>query len=140
MTLFDEIESEQTVDEDSKYTYSITAPQYIPKGDMPSVYSLRDTRKYEELCKEIDESDVSDEDKKFLKDAATRHIVFRYDRIAEYYCHASVEMQRLMEKSALVVIDYEDAIRNGYVKLDKKLAELAVDALKRRGDIKDDER
>ena len=53
--------------------------------------------------------------------AAARHYRFNYKKIAEYYVEASEEMQRLMEKSALVLIDYDDAIKNGYVKLSQKL-------------------
>lgn len=48
--------------------------------------------------------------------AASRHVVFRYDRIAEYYCHAPKEVQELMEESALVIIDFDDAIEGGYVR------------------------
>ena len=56
--------------------------------------------------------------------AASRHIVFNYSKIADYYAHASSEMQRLMEQSALVIIDIDDAIANGYVKLSKDIQEL----------------
>ena len=64
--------------------------------------------------------------KTFLKLAARRHYVFNYKKIAEYYAMASEEMQELMEKSALVIIDYNNAIANGYVKLSKKLEELRI--------------
>ena len=50
-------------------------------------------------------------------DAAGRHNVFNYRNIAEYYAHAKPEMQRLMEKSALVIIDVDNAIANGYASL-----------------------
>ena len=49
--------------------------------------------------------------------AAGRHTVFNYGLIAEYYAHASPEMQELMEKSALVIIDVDNAIANGYATL-----------------------
>ena len=38
-------------------------------------------------------------------------------RSAEYYAHAEPEVQKLFEKSALVIIDVNDAIANGYVQL-----------------------
>jgi hypothetical protein len=60
---------------------------------------------------------VSDEEKAFLIEAAKRHNVFNYKLIADYYAHASGEMQHLMEHSALVIIDFADAIQYGYVKL-----------------------
>jgi hypothetical protein len=51
-----------------------------------------------------------------------RHIVFDYQKIADYYAHASKEIQELMEKSALVIIDFNKAIQNGYVKLSHEIA------------------
>jgi hypothetical protein len=63
----------------------------------------------------------------FLLKAAQRHRVFNYRNIAEYYAQASPEMQDLMEKSALVIIDYEDAIANGYVRLSERLKRLRDD-------------
>jgi len=69
------------------------------------------------LKRKIEISNVSEEEKKFLTMAATRHLQFNYSLIAEYYAHASKEMQELMEQSALVIIDFEDAIKNGYTQL-----------------------
>jgi hypothetical protein len=57
------------------------------------------------------------DEKNFLLDAARRHNVFNYEKIADYYAHATPEMQNLMERSALVIIDFEKAIQLGYVKL-----------------------
>ena len=57
------------------------------------------------------------EEKMFLIDAARRHNVFNYEKIADYYAHSSPEMQHLMERSGLVIIDFEKAIQYGYVKL-----------------------
>ena len=67
--------------------------------------------------REIDNSNLPIEEKNFLMDAARRHNVFNYEKIADYYAHASPEMQNLMERSALVIIDFEKAIQLGYVKL-----------------------
>lgn len=36
-------------------------------------------------------------------------------------------MQKLMEKSALVIIDFDDAIANGYVKMSKAMEKLFGD-------------
>ena len=60
---------------------------------------------------------IPQEDKDFLKMGAVRHLVFNYENIADYYANSPKEVQRLMEKSALVVIDFEQAITQGYVKL-----------------------
>lgn len=50
-----------------------------------------------------------------------RHLKFNYRNVAEYYAGATQAMQDLMERSALVIIDYEDAIANGYAKLKEAL-------------------
>lgn len=82
---------------------------------------MYDTTKESELIDEIEKSDIEDDEKIFLKAAAHRHCRFNYKAIAEYYAHASPTTQRLMEKSALVIIDLDNAIANGYVKLSKTI-------------------
>ena len=62
-------------------------------------------------------SNLSVEDKQFLLDAAKRHIVFNYQKIADYYAHSDKEVQHLMERSALVIIDLDKALQYGYMKL-----------------------
>ena len=101
---------------DSTYTGAINVPQYAPSGTKPHIESLVDTKKYSALIKSINEAPVSDEEKRFLRLAASRHIVFNYSRIADYYAHTTPEMQKLMEQSALVILDVDDAIANGYIK------------------------
>ena len=76
------------------------------------------------LSARIEASTVSKAEKEFLIQAAKRHNVFNYRLIADYYSHASIEMQRLMEESALVIIDFDSAIKNGYVKYSNEINEL----------------
>ena len=92
-------------------------------GDCPDISELVDKSKTENLIDEIKASSVSDEEKAFLIDAAGRHNVFNYRNCAEYYANSSPEMQRLMEKSALVIIDVDDAIANGYATLSNLIRE-----------------
>ena len=106
---------------DTKYTNKVQIPQYLPSSECPSIYSLFDDRKYRELVNNIEKTDLSKEQKDFLKLAATRHIIFNYSKIADYYAHQDKNMQELMEQSALVIIDFEDAIANGYVRLSKNI-------------------
>ena len=81
-----------------------------------------DTTKYDQLMEEIkNNKTLSKDDRRLLELAATRHIVFNYAYIAEHYAHANKATQELMENSALVIIDFNNALKNGYVKLDKKL-------------------
>lgn len=107
--------------QDNRYTKKIEAPQYAPSGEKPPIEALIDFEKYSKLLANINKSNVSEEEKKLLRFAASRHIVFRYSLIADYYTHASKEMQELMEQSALVILDIDDAIANGYVKLSKDI-------------------
>ena len=118
------VKAKNSVDENNKYTKKIQIPQYTPKDEKPPIESLADYKKYSKLIADINKSNVSEEEKKFLRYAATRHIVFTYSRIADYYAHASAEMQRLMEESALVILDVDDAIANGYVKLSKNIEKI----------------
>ena len=109
---------------DSIYSTKVSIPQYLPKNECPNLDSLFNDSKYRELINEINSSDITEEQKEFLRLAATRHISFRYDRIADYYAHQDATMQNLMEKSALVIIDLEDAIANGYVKLSNTIEKI----------------
>ena len=95
----------------------IEAPIYEPKNKKPHILELCDKSKTHRLIREIDNSNLSIEEKNFLIDASRRHLVFNYEKIADYYAHSNKEMQDLMEKSALVIIDFEKAIELGYVKL-----------------------
>jgi hypothetical protein len=108
----------KVVDEkEKKYSSKIEAPIYEPKNVKPHILELCDKSKTHRLMKEIEASSLSYEEKNFLMDTARRHSVFNYEKIADYYAHSSKEMQLLMEKSALIIIDFEKAIQLGYVQL-----------------------
>ena len=109
----------KTKPEDKKYSKIIKIPQYEITGIKPQIAELYNSKKYSQLIYNINNSNVSEEEKDFLRKAASRHIVFNYSQIAEYYAQASKEMQELMEQSALVLIDMDDAIAGGYIKLSK---------------------
>ncbi len=109
---------------DDKYTNKITAPQYEITGENPDVHELFDDSKTRELLQRITDSDIQDEAvKEFLIAAAYRHLIFNYAKIAEFYAHADKDVQELMEESALVIIDIDDAIRGGYVELSNKIGQ-----------------
>jgi len=107
---------------ESAYTKKVTVPVYVPQYQKPSVYELFDHMKSMQMIKRINESSVSTEDKKFLIYAAQRHIVFNFAKIADYYAHSSAEMQDLMEQSALVIVDFDKAIENGFATLNNELS------------------
>lgn len=106
------------------YNVKTTIPQYEPKNKNVVLTDCIDTKKYKELKKKILNSHVSKIEKQFLLASATRHYVFNYSKIADYYASASKEMQELMEDSALVIIDFNDAIAKGYAKLNKRIKDV----------------
>lgn len=108
---------------DALYTKKIQAPIYTPKGEKPALEQLVDRSKTDQLLDEISAAKIPEEIKSFLYYAAARHMVFNYERIAEYYAHAPAPVQDLMEKSALVIIDFQKAIELGFVALSEALAE-----------------
>ena len=77
--------------------------------------------KTKELLKQIEKSNIPKEEKEFLIEAAQRHTIFDFSKIAEYYAHSEKETQELFENSALVIIDFNKAIENGFIKLTDEL-------------------
>jgi ParB-like chromosome segregation protein Spo0J len=103
--------------EDDTYTRKVDSPIYEITGENPKVEDLCDTTRADELKADIESADIPEDVRKFLEYAAMRHVVFNYASIAEFYAHADRDVQRLMEDSALVIIDYDRAIELGYVRL-----------------------
>lgn len=100
------------------YTNKVTSPVYEIRGKNPECSMLYDDEKQRQIAQEIDRAAFLDADmKRFLKLASARHVRFNYGLIAEKYAHSPPEIQRLFERSALVVIDFQDAIAQAYVKL-----------------------
>ena len=123
MKQFDMFGDELTPKGEEKYTSKIKAPIYEPKNRKPNVFELMDTYKTNRLITEIKNSNVTNNEKLFLIEAAKRHTVFNYRAIADYYAHSNSEMQSLMEHSALVIIDFEKAIQFGYIKLSEEMTQ-----------------
>lgn len=106
------------------YTKKVASPIYEPKGPKPPLRELLDLSKVEELLAEIEAVDLPEGEKEFLRRAASRHAVFNYEKVAEYYAHAPKKLQTLMEDSALVIIDFDKAIEKGFVVLSEKIADV----------------
>lgn len=112
---------------ETSYTSKIKGPVYEPKNKKPNVLELYDNLKANRLINEINASNIPDDEKKFLIEAAKRHIVFNYSKIADFYAHSSKETQELMEKSALVIVDFESAYQNGFLNLATETANIYLD-------------
>jgi hypothetical protein len=103
------------------YTDTVGKPTYEPEGEQPNVDELTDRTKADELLREIQEANLDEDVEMFLMDAAMRHVAFNFGRIASYYAHAPASVQSLMERSALVIIDYDQAIADAFVRLGKDI-------------------
>lgn len=111
-------------DKSPVYTRKAEPPIYTPDCEKPSIDEMINVTKYTELMNEIEKAKLPEDIKTFLSYAATRHIVFRYDKIADYYAHSDKKIQELMENSALVIVDVNKAIEKGFVVLSSKFREL----------------
>ena len=108
--------------DDDNYSKKIEVPKYEPTGEKPELVELFNKEKADNFIEKIKLSSISKDEKAFLFMAAYRHTKFNYKNIAEYYAQSSKEMQELMEDSALVIIDFNKAIENGYVKLSEEIS------------------
>lgn len=109
---------------DGIYSNKIAVPTYEPRNKKPPIADLYDDEKAMDLIADIKDSKLPEKEKDFLMAAASRHIVFNYSKIADFYAHSSKECQQLMEQSALVIVDYKQAIENGFVHLTAQIDEL----------------
>jgi uncharacterized protein YecA (UPF0149 family) len=107
-------------------------------GSKPDIKTLCNMYKYLQIKQRINASNLSEEEKTFLLIGATRHIVFNFAEIAKYYVNSNEEMQKLMEEQALVIIDYDDAVENGYTHLSQQIDTIyADDYMKKVGENED---
>lgn len=109
---------------EGKYTNKVNTPIYTPKRKNVCIYELYDDTRYERLCRFIDKSVADEKEKKFLKLAASRFIIFNYECIADYYSCANKGVQEIFEKLALVIIDFDKAIENGFIQLNEQMKSL----------------
>ncbi|MCR9028346.1 ParB/Srx family N-terminal domain-containing protein [Citrobacter amalonaticus] len=111
-------------DEADPYTTKIDTPVYEPSGVIPAISDLYSEEKTRELVDEIRAAELPEDIERFLLSAAERHTIFHFGKIADYYAGASAEIQALFERSALVIIDYQQAIDGGFVHLTKSMVDI----------------
>jgi hypothetical protein len=109
---------------ENPYTSKIDTPHYEITGIKPEFEDMYDKEKFNELVKKINEKDLDEKTKEFLITASYRHIVFNYENIAEFYAHSDKEVQKLMEDNALVIIDFNNAIENGFAELTENIIDV----------------
>lgn len=92
------------------------------RWDVKDLYNFND-----DLLKSIDKI-KNEELREMLKVRLCWLAEFRYDRIADYYCNqATKEEQEIFEKLALVLLDKDQMIQNGY----SELMEYVVDGFEK---------
>ena len=123
-SMLQELSDEAGEKDDQKYTTTIQLPVYEVTGKRPTLQEMIDDEKTMRLMSEIEATEMPDDARKLLMAAAQRHMVFHFANIAEYYAHQPPEVQALMEKSAMVIIDFDKAIENGFVQITDKIASL----------------
>lgn len=128
-----------TPDLERRYTERINVPEYVPTAEEPPPpYSLCDTTVHDRIAMAVEqalsEGTIDEATARFLLLGAKRHLRFDYAAIAEFYAHQPPEVQRLMEESALVIVDFDDAIAHGFVRFDERLAHLREEDRQRQQD------
>lgn len=118
--------AEPDPEDPERYSRRANALIYEPTMDEPPPpAALVDRGKTNDLIRQIgDVPDLPVEVRDFLIAGAQRHLVFDYAKVAEFYAHAPAEVQALMEASALVIPDLEDAIAHGFVRLSSRLSRI----------------
>lgn len=111
-------------EEEGPYTRKVIAPIYEPTGEKPDVTDLMDDERTRELRAEVEAAEIPPDVAAFLLAAAERHTRFDFGAIAEFYAHADPDVQRLMERSALVIIDFDQAVEQGFVRLNDEVTDL----------------
>ena len=115
---------------DDKYNGGNETPLYLPTGRMPHILELINKTKTNKLIKDIENTDLDHDVKEFLMYAAQRHLAFNYELIADYYSNSPIKIQKLMEESALVIVDFDGGIENGFIELTSKIRKIYLEEFK----------
>lgn len=122
------LEEEESSEEwESKYTKKIEAPIYEPWDTEWALQDLCDKTKADKFIDRIKAVKMPNDVKAFLIDAASRHMVFNYKRIADFYAGQPKEIQELMESLALVIIDFDRAIEEWYIQISESFLQESDD-------------
>lgn len=96
----------------------VDSPTYEPTGAQVNASDLYNTNDTETLIEEIKSNKFEPEVEKMLLAAAERFTIFDFAKAAEYYSQSKDKnVRKMMERLALVIVDYDSAIEYGFVKL-----------------------
>ncbi len=101
------------------YSRKIESPVYTPTGlKIDDVRTLYDDTEVQDIEAHIAVADIPDDVRDMLMKAAQRFRRFDFGRVAEYYSQCTDPVVRaLMERAAMVIVDFKQAIENGFVVL-----------------------
>lgn len=111
-------------DAGEKYVKKLASPIYKPTGKVPKLNKIFDTTKTDELCESINAAKIPEDVRQFLVHAAQRHTRINYAYAAEYYAQAPKRVQRLMEDVALVIVDFDKALEQGYLRMTEEIQDM----------------
>lgn len=98
---------------------------YKPKTKNVKINDCVKVDDYLKLVQDINrDSTLSLEQKQLLKYLSTRFIIFRFDKVADYYAITTSNMQEWLEKVRSVIVDTDSAIKNGYIKYKENYSSL----------------
>lgn len=110
------------------YSHKLIRPEFEPSGRKIKIDELVNIDKYIKLISKVNilknENKISNEEYKFLILGATRFLEFSYSNIAEYYCNASEDMQKMMEEELLILLDINNKFSNSVINAKKFINEV----------------
>lgn len=106
--------SDQVLSDKYPATFNLIAPIYRPAESQPAVRELADLDAIAPLLADIESAHLPHDLKSFLRAAACRLVKIDFDKAADYYAHAPAAVQRLFERAALVIVDYDRAVELGF--------------------------
>ena len=110
---------ESTARDKKKYSTKIGTVIYEPKQTNHSPKDLFvENTSFDKLIEEIENEDL----RKMLRHRASYFTVFNYSKIADYYAYQATDQEkRIFEKMALVLLDKDQLIENGFSKIAKEV-------------------
>lgn len=117
--------------------YGNGIPTFEPNAEDTSLTDCVNVDKYVELINEVENAykahEISEDECKFLKLAASRWLKFNYANVAQYFCKkASPAMQELLQRSVMVLLDIDDAFKSEVIKAKSYISTLQKEFVKNR--------
>ena len=109
----------------AEYSRKIESPIYTPTGlKIDDVRTLYDEKEVKVIEAKIQSADIPEDVRDMLMKSAQRFRRFDFARAAEYYSQCTDPVIRaLMESTAMVIVDFGQAIENGFVELAEEIKE-----------------